>query len=164
MEPRFATRAIEASNDRQWATDGAAACGSIVILSSIIRVLGDGSGGTTTTAPGGAPTATRSGGATRDLTRFATGMRRKPDFPNDHTPITAIHPTVATPWPGYLDLPMRKTPSSLPALRAPRGTPRMPQPRQVGSGSEGHTWRSRSNRGRRGRQSPRSLVSVRQDA
>ena len=163
MEPRFATRAIEASNDRQWATDGAAACGSIVILSSIIRVLGKGSSGTTTTASGGAPTATRFGVVTRDLTCFPTGIG-EPSLPVDHTPIAAIHPTVATPWPGYLDLPMRKTSSSLPALRAPRGTPRMPQPRQVGSGSEGHTWRSRSNRGRRGRQSPRSLVSVRQDA
>src|SRR5438445_2689679 len=108
MEPRFATRAIEASNDRQWATDGAAACGSIVILSSIIRVLGKGSSGTTTTASGGAPTATRFGVVTRDLTCFATGIG-EPSLPVDHTPIAAIHPTVATPWPGYLDLPMRKT-------------------------------------------------------
>src|SRR5436305_14561764 len=105
MEPRFATRAIEASNDRQWATDGAAACGSIVILSSIIRMLGDGSGGTTTTALGDPPAATRSGGATRDLTRFATGMRRKPDFPNDHTPMAPIYPAAASPSRGSLDLP-----------------------------------------------------------
>src|SRR5881398_3725419 len=114
MEPRFATRAIEASKDRQWATDGAAACGSIVILSSIIRVLGKGSSGTTTTASGGAPTATRFGVVTRDLTCFATGIG-EPSLPVDHTPIAAIHPTVATPWPGYLDLPMRK-----PLPRCPR--------------------------------------------
>src|SRR5204862_2384368 len=104
MEPRFATRAIEASNDCQWATDGAAACGSIVILSLIIRVLGDGSGGTTTSAPGGARTATRSGGATRDLTRFATGMRRKPDFQNHHTPMAAIYPAVPPTAPGAFGL------------------------------------------------------------
>src|SRR6266704_5137548 len=91
MEPRFATRAIEASNARQWATDGAAACGSIVILSSIIRVLGKGSSGTTTTASGGAPTARGFGVVTRDLTCFATGIG-EPSLPVDHTPIAAIHP------------------------------------------------------------------------
>ena len=120
MEPRFATRAIEASNDRQWATDGAAACGTIVILSSIIRVLGKGSSGTTTTASGGAPTVTRFGVATRDLTCFATGVTGT--LASDRPYSDGCHlPNGRSPVGWLLDLPRSdaQTSSSLPALEAP---------------------------------------------
>jgi hypothetical protein len=78
MWPRLSMLAIEAANERQWAADGAGACGTMTILRSSIPILGSPSGDAATSAFGHDATAADFGGATGDMTRFPTGMSDLP--------------------------------------------------------------------------------------
>jgi hypothetical protein len=76
--PRLSTLAIEASNDRQWAIDGAGTCGSRAILRSSIPIVSGPSGRAATTAYRAVGATARLGAATGDMTRFPTGMSDLP--------------------------------------------------------------------------------------